>query len=107
MLLGLWNEKYKDRSGNKQESTEWHKVVLWEKLAEIVCQYCHKGSRLYVEGSLKTREWKDKEGNRRFTTEIVGRNVQLFDFKNGNDRQNQPAKQSNYPPYGGENDGPF
>lgn len=101
------SEKYKDKSGNKQEKTEWHKVVLWEKLADIVAKYCQKGSRIYVEGSLQTREWKDKEGNRRFTTEIVGRNIQLFDFKTENNSRPQPAKQSNYPSYGGEDEVPF
>ena len=82
------SEEYKDKAGNKQERTEWHRVVLWERLADIVCQYCHKGSQIFVEGSLQTREWKDKEGNRRFTTEIVGKNVQLLDPKKES-RRNQ------------------
>jgi len=74
-------EYYKDQSGQKQERTEWHRVVLWNRLGEIVDQYCKKGSQLYVEGSLQTREWQDKEGNRRFSTDIVARNIQLLDSK--------------------------
>ncbi len=100
------SEFYKDKAGNKQERTEWHRVVLWDRLAEIVESYCQKGSQIFVEGSLQTREWEDKEGNKRYTTEIVGRNIQLLDPKKEG-RSSQPTKQSNYPPYGGEDDAPF
>jgi single-strand DNA-binding protein len=72
---------FKDRSGNRQERTEWHRVIFWNRLAEIVEQYCKKGSQLYVEGSLQTREWQDKDGNKRYTTEIVARNLQMLDSK--------------------------
>ena len=91
------SETYKDKSGNKQQKTEWHRVVLWERLADVVCKYCRKGSQIFVEGKLQTREWKDKQGNRRFTTEILGVNIQLLDGKNENSSRNQQAKQSNYP----------
>jgi single-strand DNA-binding protein len=74
-------EYFKDKSGNKQDRTEWHRIVLWNRLAEIVEQYCHKGSQLYVEGSIQTKEWQDKDGNKRYTTEIIARNIQLLDSK--------------------------
>ncbi len=74
-------EYFKDQGGNKQERTEWHRVVLWNRLAEIVEQYCQKGSQIYVEGSLQTREWQDKDGNRRFSTDITARSIQLLDSK--------------------------
>jgi len=74
-------EYFKDQAGNKQERTEWHRVVFWNRQAEIVEQYCRKGSQIYVEGSLQTREWQDKDGNRRFSTDIVARNLQLLDSK--------------------------
>lgn len=96
------SEFYKDKDGNKQNRTEWHRVVLWERLAEIVSQYCHKGSQLFVEGSLQTREWQDKDGNKRYTTEIVGKNIQLLDPKGqgqGSGYQAGTDKPSNYPNY--------
>lgn len=73
------SERFTDKQGQKQERTEWHRVVFWNKQAEIIEQYCHKGSQLYVEGSLQTREWTDKDNNRRWTTEIQGRNFQFLD----------------------------
>lgn len=74
-------EFFRDQSGNKQERTEWHRVVFWNRQAEVVEQYCRKGSQLYVEGSLQTRDWQDKDGNKRFSTEIVARNIQMLDSK--------------------------
>jgi single-strand DNA-binding protein len=74
-------EYYKDRSGNKLEKTEWHRLVVWEKIGDIVANYCKKGSQIYFEGSLQTRDWQDKDGNNRYTTEIVVRSVQLLDSK--------------------------
>jgi len=94
------SEFYKDKEGNKQERTEWHRVVLWERLAEVVSQYCHKGSQLFVEGSLQTREWQDKDGNKRYTTEILGRNIQLLDPKSQSGGYGAGTdKPSNYPGY--------
>ncbi|PCI28274.1 MAG: single-stranded DNA-binding protein [SAR324 cluster bacterium] len=72
------SEKFKDRTGNMQEKTEWHKIVFWNKQAEVLEQYCRKGSELYIEGSLQTREWQDKDGNKRWSTEIAGRNFQFL-----------------------------
>ncbi len=72
-------ERFKDREGNKQERTEWHRLVFWNLKADLVEQYCKKGSQLYVEGSLQTREWLDKDGNKRYTTEIQVRNLEFLD----------------------------
>lgn len=74
-------EYFKDNMGQKKEKTEWHKVVLWGAVGDVVSNYCKKGSQVYVEGSLQTREWKDKDGNKRYSTEINGRSVQLLDSK--------------------------
>lgn len=75
------NYYYKDKDGNKQDKTEWHRIVLWGRLAEIAEQYLKKGSPVYIEGRLQTREWKDKEDNKRWTTEIVGQSMQLLGKK--------------------------
>lgn len=72
------NESWTDKSGQKQERTEWHKVVVWGKLGELCGQYLSKGRQAYVEGRLQTRDWTDKEGNKRYTTEIVAQNVQFL-----------------------------
>lgn len=65
-------EIYKDKSGNRNEQTEWHNIVVWRGLAEVAEKYLKKGMTIYVEGKLRTRSWDDKEGNKRYTTEIVG-----------------------------------
>jgi single-strand DNA-binding protein len=74
-------EAYKDRSGKLISQTEWHTIVLWRGLAELAQKYLHKGSLVYVEGRLKTRSWEDKEGNKKFATEIVGDNLIMLDKK--------------------------
>ena len=72
-------ESWKDReSGEQQEKTEWHRVVFFGKLAEIVAEYLKKGSQVYIEGRLQTRKWQDKEGNDRYTTEIVASEMQML-----------------------------
>jgi len=76
-----WNDK---DTGEKKEKTEWHKIVLFDRKAEIAEKYISKGSQVYIEGKLQTREWEDKDGNRRFTTEIVGQNIQMLDSKGNN-----------------------
>src|SRR4030066_96701 len=65
------SENWKDKSGEKQEKTEWHNLVFYKRLAEIVGEYLKKGSQIFVEGKLQTRKWQDKEGKDRYTTEIV------------------------------------
>jgi single-strand DNA-binding protein len=67
------DESYKDRNGERQKRTEWHKIVAWRKLAEFSQQYLKKGSMIYVEGKIQSREWQDKEGQKRTTVEIVAR----------------------------------
>ena len=65
------NERFKDRDGNWKDRTEWHRIVAWARLAEICGEYLRKGSQVYVEGRIQTRDWEDKEGNKRQTTEII------------------------------------
>jgi single-strand DNA-binding protein len=72
-------ETYKDRAGKLISQTEWHTVVLWRGLAELAQKYLHKGSLIYVEGRLRTRSWEDKDGNKKFATEIVGDNLIMLD----------------------------
>ena len=66
------------KDGNKQEYTEWHRIVAWGRLAEICGEYLTKGKSVYIEGSIRTRSWEDKEGNKRWTTEIVARSMQIL-----------------------------
>ena len=73
------SESWKDRqSGEQQERTEWHRVVMFNRLAEIAAEYLHKGSQVYIEGSLRTRKWQDKQGVERYTTEIVANEMQML-----------------------------
>ena len=72
------DETYKDRNGEKQKRTEWHKIVVWAKLAEIAQQYLKKGSLLYLEGRIQSREWQDKEGQKRTSFEIVATNFRML-----------------------------
>lgn len=72
------SETYKDKSGNRIEHTEWHNIVLWRGLAEIAEKYLRKGNQVYIEGKIKTRSWDDKEGVKRYTTEIVADNMTLL-----------------------------
>jgi single-strand DNA-binding protein len=72
-------ETYKDRGGKLVSQTEWHTVVLWRGLAELAQKYLHKGSLVYIEGRLRTRSWEDKEGNKKFATEVVGDNLIMLD----------------------------
>lgn len=74
-------QKWKGKDGEKNEETEWHRVVFFSKLAEITGQYVKKGSLLYVEGRLKTRKWQDKEGKDNYTTEIVGSEMKMLGDK--------------------------
>lgn len=76
------SESYKDKNGERQTQTEWHNVVLWRGLAEIAEKYLHKGNMVYIEGKLRTRSWDDKEGNTRYTTEVIGDNMTMLGSKN-------------------------
>ena len=72
------SESWADKAGQKQERTEWHKVVVWGKLAELCNQYLTKGRQAFIEGGLQTRSWDDKSGQKRYTTEIVAKTVQFI-----------------------------
>ena len=72
-------ETFKDRSGKLISQTEWHTVVLWRGLADLAQKYLHKGSLVYIEGRLKTRSWEDKDGNKKFATEVVGDNLIMLE----------------------------
>ncbi len=72
------NESWTNKEGKKEERTEWHKIVAWNKLAELCGEYLSKGRPVYVEGRLQTREWNDKEGIKRYTTEIVAQTIQFL-----------------------------
>jgi len=71
-------ERYRDRSGELRENTEWHSIVVWRNNADVVEKYVHKGSQLYIEGKLRTRQWTDQTGNKRYTTEVVADSLQLL-----------------------------
>ena len=87
------SESWKDKStGQKQERTEWHRVVFFNKLAEIAGEYLKKGSKVYIEGSLRTRKWQAQDGSDRYSTEIVANDMQMLDSKGGS----APAQQSGY-----------
>ena len=78
------SESWRDKtSGEQQERTEWHRVALFGRLAEIASEYLKKGSQVYIEGSLRTRKWQDKQGNERFSTEIVGNELQMLGGRGG------------------------
>ncbi len=87
-------ETYKDRGGKLISQTEWHTVVLWRGLAELAQKYLHKGSLIYIEGRLRTRSWEDREGNKKFATEVVGDNLIMLekrgDLTNGNHMPQRP-----------------
>lgn len=84
--------KWKNKDGEKQEETEWHRVSLFGRLAEIVGEYVHKGDPLFVEGRLRTRKWTDKEGVERYTTEIVGETIQLLGSRRDSDERAPPPR---------------
>ena len=76
------SESWKDKNtGQMQERTEWHRVVFFNRLAEIAGEYLHKGSKVYIEGALRTRKWQDKEGRDQYTTEIVANEMQMLDSR--------------------------
>lgn len=72
------SETYTNRNGEKVTQTEWHNIVLWRGLASVAEKYVKKGTQLYIEGNIRTRSWDDKDGNKRYTTEIVGTNMQML-----------------------------
>lgn len=98
------NESYKGKNDEWQEKTEWHNIVAWRRLAEIVGEYLTKGKQVYIEGNLQTRSWDDRDGNKRYTTEIVAREMILLggrgDMPSHSQRPPHPA--DSYAQSGGE-----
>ena len=92
-------ERYRDRNGETRENTEWHSIVAWRSNADLVEKFVHKGSQIYIEGKLRTRQWTDQTGNKRFTTEVQADNIQLLG-KRPDAPQGQPAP-GGYPAQGG------
>ncbi len=99
------SERWKGKDGQMQEQTEWHRIVVWRRLAEICGEYLHKGSKVYVEGKLQTRKWQDKDGHDRWTTEVVARDVQFLTPKGGesggSSYSEDPGPAASGPPSGG------
>jgi single-strand DNA-binding protein len=92
-------ESFRDKNGNKQEQTEWHQIVLWRRLAEVAEKYLRKGQQVYIEGKIRSRSWDDKEGNKRYTTEIFGDVLTILSRPQGSEQQQgsyqKPAGNSN------------
>ena len=106
------SETWKDKNtGETQERTEWHRVVFFRRLAEIVGEYLKKGSKVYVEGRLRTRKWQDQNGQDRYTTEILADEMQMLDGRGGSnanyDAGGQPPAASGGPDEGFDDDIPF
>ena len=78
------SETYKNRQGERVTTTEWHNIVLWTPLAEVAEKYLKKGSQVYIEGKITTRSWDDQEGNKRYTTEVVGREMKMLGTRESN-----------------------
>lgn len=99
------SESWTDKSGQKQERTEWHKIVVWGKLGEICGKHLAKGRQAYIEGKLQTRQWEDKEGQKRYTTEVVAATVQFLGAPGGYAARNnnaEPGEQSQQAPAAAE-----
>src|SRR5690625_4222700 len=97
------SESWVERNTNqRQERTEWHRVVLFNRLGEVAAQYLRKGSKVYIEGSIRTRKWQDQSGQDRYSTEIVANNMQMLDSRgDSNPYAQQPSPQSAQPAYDG------
>ena len=95
------SESWTDKSGERQERTEWHRIVVWGKTAEMCNQYLSKGRTVYVEGRIQTREWEDKDGNKRYTTEINASTVNFIGPRTSGDSGGGGGSNSNYGSGGG------
>jgi len=106
-------ERWKGQDGQQQEQTEWHSIVAWRRLAEICSEYLSKGSKVYIEGKLQTRKWQDQNGNDRYTTEIVARDMQMLSPRGTSAGNESYGANSGYqdlppePPQGTGDDVPF
>jgi len=92
------NESWTDKQGQKQERTEWHRCIVWGKTGENCSKYLSKGRQVYLEGRLQTRSWDDKEGNKRYTTEIVANDVQFLSSGSGGGGGNRGGGNEEPPP---------
>ncbi len=109
------SETWRNQDGSKEERTEWHRIVAWRRLAEICGEYLNKGTRVYIEGSIRTRKWEDRDGNTRYTTEIEAREMRILSPRSGGGGEygggggsNFTQEQSSYePPPGVGDDVPF
>jgi len=116
------SERFKNRNGEQQERTEWHNIVVWRNLAEICGKYLHKGKQIYIEGRIQTRSYDDRDGNRRYITEIVADQMQMLgragdetsgrpsgsgDFANQSRENNAPSGDDLEPPFNPDDDIPF
>lgn len=88
-----WNDK---STGERKEVTEWHSIVFYRRQAEVAGEYLHKGSKVYVEGRLRTRKWQDQNGQDRYTTEIIGDVLQMLDSRQSGDNQDKPSTNNAY-----------
>ena len=88
-----WNDK---QTGEKQEKTEWHRVVFFNRLAEVAGEYLRKGRQVYIEGKIQTRKWQDQDGNDRYTTEIVGNQMQMLGNRDEQGGGQAPARQEGF-----------
>ncbi len=82
-------ERYKDRNGNWQDITDWHRVVLWDRLAEVACEHLRKGSKVYIEGKLKTRNYEDKQGIVRYVTEVLASNMVMMTVRRNENNEGE------------------
>lgn len=92
------SERWKGQDGKVQEQTEWHRIVAWGKLAEICNQYLHKGSRVYVEGKLQSRKWRDQGGVERAITEVIARDMKMLDAGAGAKQEQEPLEPQQWNP---------
>lgn len=90
-------ESWKDKSGEKKEETEWHRVSFFGKTAEVICEYVKKGSQIYVEGRIQTRKWTDKDGVEKYSTEIRGDRMQMLGSKASGDSERSQQEQQKAP----------
>ena len=90
-----WND---NQTGEKKEKTEWHRVVFFRRIAEVCGEYLKKGSSVYIEGSLRTRDWEDDQGNKRYTTEIIGREMQMLGGRRSEDNMDQSPQMNSSSP---------
>ena len=100
------DETFKDRSGEQQRRTEWHNIVAWNKLAEICGEYLTKGKQVYIEGSIRSRQWEDQSGNKRTAYDIVARSMTMLGSKADTDRASGGSARSAGASSGGYDDGP-